>query len=301
MSQELLEQVVEKYHPDFAFAYGSGAFPQEGHTGKRQIDFIFAVENPYEWHKQNLEEHPEDYSGIGILVLRNEVLFSKIQNMGAGIWYHIFVPFNGEEIKYGVVSIDKLKSDLQNWETLYLAGRMHKPVNILTSSELVGESLIKQNHIMALSLALLMLPEHFSKLDLYTTIAGLSYTGDSRMAVGENPDKVKNIVTLNISEFDDIYESLFDKLGLEKKPLDMIKQTKSPIELYDLFPYSVTLEKPFNDFFREVSSKEALERSLSTIVNKPTKAQSLKGFVTAGFLKSLEYAAAKVGKRFSKK
>ena len=37
-------------------------------------------------------------------------------------------------IKYGVVSIDKLCKDLIDWETLYIAGRMHKPVNIITVS-----------------------------------------------------------------------------------------------------------------------------------------------------------------------
>lgn len=31
-------------------------------------------------------------------------------------------------IKYGVVSSSTLCQDLQNWTTLYLSGRMHKPV-----------------------------------------------------------------------------------------------------------------------------------------------------------------------------
>lgn len=31
-------------------------------------------------------------------------------------------------VKYGVVSCKTLRDDLLNWKTLYLSGRMHKPV-----------------------------------------------------------------------------------------------------------------------------------------------------------------------------
>lgn len=34
-------------------------------------------------------------------------------------------------IKYGVVSTQTLCEDLQTWKTLYLSGRMHKPVRSL--------------------------------------------------------------------------------------------------------------------------------------------------------------------------
>jgi hypothetical protein len=36
-----------------------------------------------------------------------------------------------QTIKYGVTTIDNLCSDLLNWSTLYLAGRMHKPLRII--------------------------------------------------------------------------------------------------------------------------------------------------------------------------
>ena len=35
------------------------------------------------------------------------------------------------QIKYGVISRADLEADLMNWTTLYLAGRLHKPVKIL--------------------------------------------------------------------------------------------------------------------------------------------------------------------------
>ena len=40
-------------------------------------------------------------------------------------------------IKYGVVSMHHLTRDLEEWETLYLAGRLQKPVNVLRNAKLV--------------------------------------------------------------------------------------------------------------------------------------------------------------------
>ena len=50
------------------------------------------------------------------------------ESIGARIYYNTLVPFNGALIKYGVISTKHLVSDLNNWDTLYVSGRLHKQV-----------------------------------------------------------------------------------------------------------------------------------------------------------------------------
>lgn len=93
-------------------------------------------------------------------------------------------------IKYGVIDVEILCADLLDWDTLYVSGRMHKPVAMLIADPRVR--LAQQvNLSSALRVALLLLPETFTEVELYTRIASLSYTGDFRMSVpgGENANK----------------------------------------------------------------------------------------------------------------
>lgn len=104
-----------------------------------------------------------------------------------------------------MIEVDDLIQDLREWQHLYVAGRLHKPVQILKSNSEV-EKAIEINLHHALNTALFLLPEDFSEEDLFMTIAGLSYTGDSRMKYAENPNKVANIVGKNLHEFKNLYE-----------------------------------------------------------------------------------------------
>lgn len=60
----------------------------------------------------------------------------------------------------------------------------------------------------ALRTALLLLPPQFSQQELYEKITSLSYSGDPRMTVGENPAKVANIVSAQMEQFHTLYEPL---------------------------------------------------------------------------------------------
>jgi len=155
------------------------------------VDFIFGVSHPGHWHDLNMQQNPHHYSGIRALGSGAVTLLQE--KVGAGVYFNPYVQVNGMNIKYGVVSIDKLCKDLIDWETLYLAGRMHKPVKILR-------------------VALLSLPENFTEEQLFDRIAGISYKGDFRMIVGENPNKVKNIVSTQMENFHRLYFGLLDDL-----------------------------------------------------------------------------------------
>ena len=43
-------------------------------------------------------------------------------------------PKNKERpVKYGIIGLSELEKDLQEWDSLYVAGRLHKPVLIVYS------------------------------------------------------------------------------------------------------------------------------------------------------------------------
>ncbi|KAL8799126.1 MAG: hypothetical protein Q9182_006132 [Xanthomendoza sp. 2 TL-2023] len=231
--KEALRQILWQFRAPirYAFAYGSGVFPQtasgskspstvhshpspaissmQGGSGK-MIDFIFGVSYTQHWHSLNLQQHRDHYSAIGSL---GSSLVSRVQDKyGAGVYFNPYVTVNGTLIKYGVVNLDTLCRDLSEWETLYLAGRLHKPVKILRDDPKVR--LANQiNLISAVRTALLLLPSEFTEQELYGTIAGLSYLGDPRMSLpAENPNKVANIIKYQLPNFRRLYAPLIENL-----------------------------------------------------------------------------------------
>jgi translocator assembly and maintenance protein 41 len=219
--KEALRQILWQFRAPirYAFAYGSGVFPQSSSRGaissaekakSKMIDFIFGVSYTQHWHSLNLQQHRDHYSAIGSL---GSSLVSRIQdNWGAGVYFNPYITVNGTLIKYGVVNLDTLCRDLSEWDTLYVAGRLQKPVKILRDHPRVR--LANQvNLISAVRTALLLLPPSFTEQDLYGTIAGISYLGDPRMSLpAENPDKVGNIVKHQLPNFRRLYAPLIENL-----------------------------------------------------------------------------------------
>ncbi|KAJ3557922.1 hypothetical protein NPX13_g9827 [Xylaria arbuscula] len=234
--KEVLRQLLWKFRAPirYAFAYGSGVFPQTAggtateaevkavhpkaplavqkaqNGSPKMIDFIFGVSHTQHWHSLNLTQHRDHYSALGAL---GSGAVSHVQDKwGAGVYFNPYVTVEGIQIKYGVVNLDTLCRDLSEWDTLYLAGRLHKPVKILRDDPRVR--LANQiNLLSALRTASLLLPPSFTEQELYATIAGISYLGDPRMALPtENPKKVSNIVSHNMVNFRRLYAPLIESL-----------------------------------------------------------------------------------------
>lgn len=157
-----------------------------------------------------MHQHRDHYSSLAAL---GSGAVTRVQDKwGAGVYFNPYITVNGTVIKYGVVNLDTLCTDLSEWNTLYLAGRLQKPVKILRDDPRVR--LANQvNLISALRTALLLLPPSFTEQELYGTIAGISYMGDPRMVLPtEDKSKVANIVGNNLPNFRRLYQPLIDTL-----------------------------------------------------------------------------------------
>ncbi|CAI2165679.1 12863_t:CDS:2 [Funneliformis geosporum] len=214
--KERLKRLLHNFQAPirYVIAYGSGVFPQQGYDydhkkDKPMIDFLFAVGHPQHWHSLNINQNRKHYSFMA--TLGSGAITMLQENFGAGIYYNPYVKIDDTLIKYGVVSIDKMCKDLLNWETLYLAGRMHKPVKILSDDARVR--LAQQvNLASALRTALLLLPKDFTEEELYLTISSISFKGDFRKYFGENPNKIKNVVSRQMKNFNLLYGGLIQGL-----------------------------------------------------------------------------------------
>jgi mitochondrial translocator assembly and maintenance protein 41 len=132
----------------------------------------------------------------------------------------LYFMLTDDGFKYGVVQLDHLLDDLHHWRYLYLAGRLHKPTVTITGDNnnsheddgataavriLVEEAQQSTNLPNALVTALALWQEEdggddaavavADDVNVFTTIASLSYTGDPRVGLGaEDPHKVQSLV-----------------------------------------------------------------------------------------------------------
>ncbi|TIA84459.1 hypothetical protein E3P98_00124 [Wallemia ichthyophaga] len=325
--RRMLEKVINSFNAPirYGFAYGSGVFQQPGYTDKDKplVDFIVATTHPYHWHSINIQQNPTHYPFLA-KILGSKAINYVQRAFGARVWYVSMVEVDGIPLKYGVVSVDDLCRDLLDWETLYVSGRMHKPVRIIKDDARVR--LAQQvNLTSALRTALLLLPHQFSQQELYEKITALSYSGDPRMQVGENPAKVANIVAAQMEQFHSLYEPLAMHLrgvrfvpGWRRVPQGQraIRQpmntqaraglvAKLPLHLrrklrshYDVLYKDVKHDDGV--YWTRVVTDEQFERRLemavAEIVRKPAVTQSLKGVLTAGPTKALLYVWQKLCK-----
>jgi hypothetical protein len=203
------------------------------------VDFIFVVDDPEDWHAQNMERNGGHYSAVRWLGPR--AVAAAADCVGAGVWFNTLVPLGGRLVKYGVVGRHAFLEDVTAWRHLYVPGRLHKPVLPLTAlrdggsgssrsggSSGSGESqqdaarlstarqqsaddraqlaaALDANLLSALRVALLLSPPAAAFRDVIRRVAGLSYHGDVRMGLAEDSRKVERIVKGSWPGFCDLY------------------------------------------------------------------------------------------------
>lgn len=324
-------QRIMMHFPDggnlsLAFAYGSGVFAQKGHSNPtaNMLDFIFAVQDPVKWHSENLNLNRRHYSSVMQKLGAERISFIQ-ENYGANIFYNTLISCEGRLIKYGVICNKKLESDLLNWDNLYVAGRLHKPVNIIQHRFESNPKLMlamRSNYHSALYTSFLLLPEVFSELQLYQTLAGLSYLGDFRMKIGEDKNKVANIVEPNYSRFQDLYHPILESIVTECKEfviwdvkMGTIEVDSSPKARHvylDKLPLrlQIRMAREFDKNAIQIRDTEEILRNIARYANiedpvkdaivytvkRSARSQSLKSLIGVGPIKGWKYASQKLDK-----
>ncbi|KAK2149770.1 hypothetical protein LSH36_437g03026 [Paralvinella palmiformis] len=322
--RQILSSFPQRYLR-MVFAYGSGVFQQKGHQdmSKNMLDFVFVVDKPAQWHKENMIQNSSHYSALKLLGPRYIAHFQDLY--GARIYFNPLVSCQGRVIKYGVIKTESLINDLFDWETLYVSGRLHKPVMLIHRAEDNGSKELSiamtTNLNNAVHTALLLLDETFTEEQLYLTIAGLSYAGDFRMTFGEDKNKVQNIVIPNIENFRELYSSILDSEEhlMWNKPSGTFEQnlhSSSQHHHLNLLPLMLQVglvnyrnadgrmrdtEEVLRSFAYDSECRDVIKRCISGIVQQSSLTQSVKGVLTAGLIKSLRYSYSKVKKMWKSK
>jgi translocator assembly and maintenance protein 41 len=287
-----LQHLVDRFPPVVhSFGYGSGVFAQRDNENG-MVDLILVVDNAQKWHQLNLNQHQSHYSLVPRLCGSN--FCAHLQKTGPGVYFHTNIEVEQRVIKYGVVERSQLQEDLQHWSYLYLAGRLHKPTVVIKQDDYLMETQQTRNLPAALAASLLLLSQddglqQYSLADVYQQIAQLSYAGDFRTKLGaEDPNKIHKLVHSpgQLQRFDDLYkDSLRD---MEQAGLVSVMDGTS-IEY-----------RACGEFYHRLPARFAkyanLRAPLARIVSSAARTQSLKGIVTAGFVRSTQYAVAKLSK-----
>lgn len=312
-SHEVLQRFPVKYM-QYAFCYGSGAFKQSGSDMKSNVlDYIFVVNNSKGFHADNIKQNPKDYSFLKYL--GSDAVY-KVQ--GTGVYFNTLVPLENRTIKYGVVGSLDFKSDLLDWTTLYLSGRLHKPVHVIHSThDAAIDAAIRTNLESAMHASLLLLPDYFTETQLFLTVASLSYSGDFRMTVGEDKNKVANIVTPNLHHFTQLYKEVLENeehllWNKESGTFEQVPNFATRFHHLNQLPWGILerlviyrnkdgRSRDTEEVIRllatdELNCAEVVSRSISDIVRSSSWNQTVKSALAAGGMKSFRYASAKLKK-----
>lgn len=270
--------------------------------------------------EQNIRRNRAHYSWLASLGPSAVTGASSL--LGAHVYFNPQVGVGGwRMIKYGVISRDRLIADLTAWTDLYTAGRLQKPVRAHNVSP-EAASAMTTNRRFALAAALLQLERpDFATRDVLRHVVGLSYLGDVRMGLAEDPRKIDRIVEGSLTELEAIYVPLLKEFAETSDGSEGCSGAAPavPITLArphsDSAPWSVDQRSPAflaslilrlpPPIARSVTGTRDLcvaaaasRTATASIVRSSSLRQAALGLVSANLGKSAAYLWAKVAKRF---
>ncbi|CAG0889998.1 unnamed protein product, partial [Cyprideis torosa] len=308
-----------------AFCYGSSFFEQANvlhNPTKDMLDVIVVVERTEKWHRENMRLNPNHYAPM-MRMLGPKVIRDIQRGYGGKVYYNTLIRHKGSIFKYGVISAADLLSDLLDWDNLYIAGRLQKPVKFVvtpTPGEVGGAlGMALQNNLeAAMHTACLVLPSYFTEHDLYYAITALSYMGDLRMQYGaEDVQKVNNIVHAQLPRLRKLYQPIINFAFsdcMEFSEDGKVVQNGSPSAMLlhfhrlpaNLQYHLVVLwnrdgrRRDAEDVFKALSLNFHcgfyVQKAVNQIVAQSSWAQTFKGLFTAGYKKSFVYVLSKLRK-----
>eukprot|EP00128_Syssomonas_multiformis_P002395 Colp12_sorted_trinity150504_noHs@7058 len=208
--------------------------------------------------------------------------------------------------------------EVQNYHDAFIFVLYIQVKIIRTSDAVIRAS--EKNLISALNTASLLLPEKWTEEDLFMAIAGLSYSGDPRMTVGENPHKVRNIVKGSFESFQDLYHNILPEIPTITRlaGANFERDTSPAARAQNLWSLPPTLRSAIATVYTKTvpaakgmpeeealfnvakvdTTAEYVTKGVQQIVSQSATPQTLKGLVTAGVTKSVLYGGNKLVKMF---
>lgn len=288
--------VEERPKSEAIYGYGSGVFKQIENSNP-QIDLIFIVDDLKEWHQENIEYNRKDYSYIGKIHLSLDSIKSiKGHN---NITYFSNIQKGENRFKYGVIEVEDFTKSLTTWNNTFISGRFHKPVLAIKEEKNISHA-IDINRKYALAITSLLSPSLTNRLEFLQTLCSLSYIGDTRMLLAENPYKVSNIVLSNYSDLSYIY--LNENMYLTITENDILINHYHILKNIEMYLPSSLIDflAENNTNLNEIS--EVRNNILKYIIQHnrvESYHQTLEGFSTNGIIRSIPYILAKIDKRLN--
>ncbi|KAL6776914.1 TAM41 [Auxenochlorella protothecoides x Auxenochlorella symbiontica] len=311
-----------------AFGYGSGVFHQPGLYSpgltKPMLDFILAVPDPVEWHARNLARNRGHYSCIGSLGA--STISRAAEGLGAGVYFNTLVPIGDQLVKYGVIRESELERDLTQWNSLYCAGRLQKPVAWVTAPPPRLRAAAARNLASALLVCRLLLPPTFGQPDLLHALCALSYRGDVRMGWAEDGAKLERLVAGQGPALGRLYAPALRRAIEEEGTLRALgpgvwtSERCEPLGARHLQALPEALlqrlqaaaaghpspQETAAQLARQLESaphlaRHSVQSALASIVRASSLRQTALGLLSGGVVKSARYGLAKVSKAWARR